>query len=550
MQTTQNRTKVTLLRFFAALLFSSGFLFLSATARAQCGPIDVAFVIDDTASLQGSLNNIKADLNNILNDIQRASGNDYRMALVTFKDNVTVREVFAPNNRDSITPKILALMADGGNGIPEAGDEALNTVVNALASTGRAQVGDFSVAFRDRAYKMIIYISDAVPGGFDDTYSVGIDDVHMHAIAVQAKDKNIKISGIYVPTYVEDTAKVKPLMQDLATTTAGFYLETQQDGTGTAAAIRTIITGCGSTSTTPVVGFGIPSEVKAGSVLFYNLYTSDPAKPHLENTQINITNTDDQRPAIVHIFWVDSVSNLPTDTFLCLQPGRHANLRALDIDPGITGYVVVVAVDISGIPIKNNALIGSAYVKMKSGHQAVLNAMSFAALATTPVAYLPGDETAKLQFDGTRYDLAPRILNIDNFPSPLDGNSTLLVINRFGGDLTKANPIEPFGNIPAVFYSDTEKKPVNVTLPATSVQSRSELRDGYPRVIPRLSLQIPSGRTGWMRFNSGSGVSIIGATLSYNPTTLRNGGTNLRQVALMDIESYIIPVTPPVLNCP
>jgi von Willebrand factor type A domain len=548
MQTTHHRTKVLFLRLLAAVLFSGGFFLFSASTYAQCGPIDVAFVIDDTASLGGSLSNIKADLNNILNDVAKASGNDYRLALVTFKDNVTVREIFAPNNRDSITPKILALTAEGGTNIPEAGDEALNTVVNTLAASGRAQVGDFSVAFRDRAYKMVIYITDAVPGGFDDTYTVGIDDVRLHAIALQAKDKNIKISGIYIPTYADDTPKVRPLMQDLATTTAGFYLETQQNGTGTAAAIRTIISGCGSTSTTPVVGVGIPSEVKAGSVLFFNLYTSDPAKPHLENTQINITNTDDARPAIVHIFWVDSVTSLPTDTFLCLPPGRHANLQASDIDPGITGYVVVVAVDISGTPIKLNTLIGSAYIKMKTGHRAMLNAVSFAALANIPVSINDGDSTAQLNFDGTKYDLAPRILNIDNFPSPLDGGSTILVINRFGGDLTNQAPIEPFGNLPAVFYNDVEK-PVNVTLPATGVQSRNELKDGYPRVIPRFSLQITAGHTGWMRFNSGNGTSIMGALLTHNPTSVRNGGKNLRQVALMDVEFFVIPLTVPVFTC-
>ena len=542
MHTTHNRTFLMLI--ITALLFGGGLLTLPSEAQAQCGALDVAFVIDDTASMGGSLSNIKADLNNILNDIQRASGNDYRLSLVTFKDNVTVREAFAANNRDSISAKILTLTADGGDQVPEASDEALNTVVNALTASGRPQIGDFTPAFRDRAYKMIILITDAVPGGFDNIYAVGIDDVRAHTIALQAKDKNIKLSAIYVPTYAEDSPKVRPIMQDYATTTAGFFLETAQNGTGTAAAIRTIITGCGSTSTTPTVGVGIPSELKPGSVLFYNLYTSDPAKPHQENTQINITNTDEDRPAIAHLFWVDSVTGLPTDTFICLAPGRHVNLRASEMDPGVTGFLVVVAVDLNGVPIKLNTMIGSAYVKLKTGHQAVMNAISFAALANVPVTHTSGEATVQLKFDGTSYDLSPRVLTIDNFPSPLDGSSTLLVINRFGGDLTKQTPVEPFGNVPAVFYNDMEKA-VNVTLPASACQTRNELKDGYPRVIPRFTLQITAGHTGWMRFNAGTGASIMGATLTYNPTSVRNGGKNLRQVALMDIETYTIPVTAP-----
>lgn len=548
MQTTHNRTKRLFMFVLTVVLLSSGLIAMQSLVQAQCGAIDAVFVIDDTSSMGGALNNIKNDLNNILNDIEKSSKGDYRLALVTFKDNVTVREAFAASNRASITPKILALTAGGGDRIPEASDEALNTVINALAASGRPQVGDFTPAFRDRAFKMVILITDAVPGGFDDLYTVGVDDVRAHAIALQAKDKNIKLSAIYVPTWAEDTAQVKPIMQDYATTTAGFYLETAQDGTGTAAAIRTIISGCGSTSTTPVVGVGIPSEVKTGSVLFYNLYTSDIAKPHLENSQINITNIDEERPVIVRVFWVDSVTGIPTDTFVCIPPTRHVNLSASEIDPGVTGYVVVMAVGLDGVPIKFNSLIGSVYVKLKTGHQAILNAVSFAALADQPVSYNDGDETVQLKFDGVKYDLSPRVLNVDNFPSPLDGNSTILVVNKFGGDLTKTNPVGTFGNLTAVFYNDAEK-PFNVALPALAAQTRNEIKDGYPRVIPRFTLTITQGHTGWMRFNAGDGASIMGATLSYHPTAPRNGGKNLRQVALMDIESYLISVTAPEISC-
>ncbi|MBS1812007.1 MAG: VWA domain-containing protein [Acidobacteria bacterium] len=548
MNTTHYHTKRLFPFFLTFLLISCGLVLAQRPVQAQCGPLDVAFVIDDTASLGGSLSNIKAELNNILNDIEKASGNDYRLALVTFKDNVTVSEAFATNNRATIAPKIQALFAEGGEKVPEASDEALNTVINMLAASGRAQVGDFTPGFRERAYKMIILITDAVPGGFDDIYTVGIDDVRAHSFAVMAKEKNIKLSAIYVPTYAEDTAKVKPIMQDYATTTAGFYLETAQNGTGTATAIRTIISGCGSTSTTPTVGFGIPSEIKPGSVLFFNLYTSDPAKPNAENTQINLTNTDEQRPVIVRIFWVDSATGIPTDTFACIPATKHINMRASEIDPGITGYAVAIAVNLNGVPIKFNSLIGSSYVKMKTGHSAVLNAVSFAALADQPVEYTEGDETVTMKFDGAKYDLAPRVMNIDNFPSPLDGNSTLLIVNRFGGDLTKQNPVGSFGNLPSVFYNDAEKA-VNVNLPGNACQTRNELKDGYPRVIPRFTLQITQGHTGWMRFSSGDGTAIMGATITYNPNSVRNGGKNLRQVALMDLEQYIIPVTVPVFTC-
>ncbi|HEX4950001.1 MAG TPA: hypothetical protein VFZ34_25265, partial [Blastocatellia bacterium] len=434
--------------------------------------------------------------------------------------------------------------------IPEASDEALNTVINALPAAGRPQNVNFSPAFRDRAFKVIILLTDAVPGGFDDTFVVGVDDANAHTFAEQAKNKNIKISSIYVPTYPEDTAQVRPIMQDYATTTAGFYLETNRDGTGTANAIKTIIAGCGSTTTTPTIGMGVPSDSKTGSVLFFNYYTSDAAKPSLENTQINLANTDEEKPILVRFSFVDSATCQVSDMVFCIPAGRNRNLLASDFDPGNKGYAIAVAIGYNGCPVKFNSLAGSANIKLKTGHQAHLNAVAFSALKDAPAQCDESEEvnTATLAFDGVNYDFSPRILAIPNFASPSDA-STILIINRFGGNFTKTEPVGIFGNVPAVFYNDVERA-YNVTLPGVACQTRNELKDGYPRVIPRFSQLITTGRTGWMRFSAGDGVSIIGATLTYSPNSLRNGGFNLQQVAVMDKETIVIPHDIPTLTCP
>ncbi len=545
MQTTHTRTHWTLCFLLTIFIFGTGLIALPSPAQAQCGPMDVAFVIDDTSSLQGALDNIKAELNAILNDIQRASNNDYRLALVTFKDDVTVRVNFSDQNRDAITAQILDLVASGGTRIPEASDEALNTVINALSSSGRPQTGNFTPEFRDKAFKVIILLTDAPPGGFDDIYTPGVDDKNAHAFAEQAKSKNIKISAIYLPTFSFDTTIIKPIMQDYATTTAGFYLETSPTGIGTAAAIKTIIAGCGSTTTVPTVGQGIPGD--AGSVLFYNLYASDASKPNLENSLINITNTNEDKAVLVRLFFVDSVSCLPADFFICLPAGHHRNLLASEYDPGNKGYVVAIAVGANGHPIKFNHLIGSTNVKLKTGHQAHLNAIAFDALVDAPGEPDEFEENITLNFNGLKYDFAPRVLSIQNIASPADAN-TILVVNRFGGNLTNTQPVGVFGGLSAVLYNDVERA-FNVGLNGEVCQSRNELRDGYPRVLPRFSQILPTGRTGWMRFSASNGTGIIGASLTYSPTTLRNGGTNLHQVAMMDRESYVISVTAPTLTC-
>lgn len=545
MQTTQTRTILCLLLTIIALI--AGVIVGQSPAKAQCGSMDVAFVIDDTSSLQSSLDNIKAELKTILDDIQRASNNNYRLALVTFKDDVTVRVNFSDNNRDEISTQILALTASGGTRIPEASDEALNTVINSLQGGFRPQNGNFTPAFRDGAFKLIILLTDAPPGGFDDTYTPGVDDKNAHDFAVQAKNKNIKISAIYVPTFPEDTALIRPIMQDYANTTAGFYLETNRNGTGTAAAIKTIIGGCGSTSTVPTVGEGLPSDSKAGSFLFYNLYTSDIATPGMENSLITITNTNEEKAVIVRMFFIDSVSGLPEGTFICLPPGHHRNILASEFDPGTKGFIVAVAVGADGLPIRYNYLIGSSSVKLKTGHQATLNAVSFASLVAKPGELDEFEENVTMKFNGQMYDFAPRVLAIQNFASPADA-STILIVNRFGGDLSKTRPVGIFSGLSAAMFSGTNRN-WSVAFNGGAAQTRGEIRDGNPRVIPRLSQLITSGQTAWIRFSATDGVGVMGATITTSQRRFRDGGANLQHAALMERESYVMPIIPPTITC-
>ena len=56
-----------------------------------------------------------------------------------------------------------------------------------------------------------------------------------------------------------------------------------------------------------------PNDIKPGSVLFFNRYTSDGADPARENTQINITNTHATQSVTLHLFAVEGSScSVPT----------------------------------------------------------------------------------------------------------------------------------------------------------------------------------------------------------------------------------------------
>jgi uncharacterized protein YegL len=219
----------------------------TAHANVDCGPMDVAFVVDTTGSMGGAIENVKAELSPIIDNIKKASGGDAQLALVTFKDNVVVEQDLASGNNTAVADAIAALSASGGAGGPEASDEALNTVLNGLDEADRApgqQTGDFDGAFRPGATSIVILVTDALPGGFDDAFTAGVDDANAHTQAKKASAAGILIAPVYVPTFGKDPT-IEAIMQNYANETGGLFIQTESDGTGTADGINAIIESCG-----------------------------------------------------------------------------------------------------------------------------------------------------------------------------------------------------------------------------------------------------------------------------------------------------------------
>src|SRR5215470_4571479 len=211
--------------------------------QQHCGPMDVAFVVDATGSMGGAINNVKAAIPQLMDQVVAASAGDYRAELVVVHDSIDVTVAFAAGNRSAIESAVAGLAAFGGGNLPEMTDEALRTTIDALGprpfQTGTA------LPFRSSALKIIVLITDALPAGFDDQYTPGVDDVNANQRALDAAAAGIKISAVYVPTrgFIEN--EVVAIMQNYATRTGGFYLQTASDGSGTADAIREVISGCG-----------------------------------------------------------------------------------------------------------------------------------------------------------------------------------------------------------------------------------------------------------------------------------------------------------------
>jgi len=297
------------------------------------------------------------------------------------------------------------------------------------------------------------------------------------------------------------------------------------------------------------------SDQKAGSVLFYNYYTSGTTAA--TNTRINITNTSTTSSANVHLFFVDAVSCNIADNFVCLTPNQTSSILASESDPLTTGYVVAVASDGTlGCPIAFNHLIGDEYFKTAT-HSANLGAEAFAALypgGVTPSC--DGNSTsATLSFNGTvsltalNYNKVPQVLALDNFASRADGNDTLLIINRVGGSL--AIGAGSVGSIFGIAYDDIEN-PGSFNFSSSRCQFQSSITASFPRTAPPISSLVPAGRSGWMKFWSPAGNGLLGAAV--NAVTATGdaaggnfaGGHNLHKLTLTSA-TLTIPIFPP--NC-
>jgi hypothetical protein len=293
------------------------------------------------------------------------------------------------------------------------------------------------------------------------------------------------------------------------------------------------------------------SDQKAGSVLIYNIYTSGATSGTTQNTRINITNTSTSSSAAVHLFFVSDGCAI-ADSFICLTNTQTATFLSSDVDPGVSGYIVAIATDDLGCPVAFNWLIGDLYVKFTTGHAANLGAEAFAALYN---GSLPGCDanstTANVDFNGVvgaGYNRAPRVLAGDNVPSRADGNDTLVVINRIGGNLSIG--ASTLGTLFGLFYDDSESV---LSFSVTgSCQFRSSLSNTTPRLTPRFETFIPAGRSGWFKIWSQSDIGILGAMINLNPNAgasagAFSGGHNLHKLTLSAAATYTIPVFPS--NC-
>lgn len=299
----------------------------------------------------------------------------------------------------------------------------------------------------------------------------------------------------------------------------------------------------------PPVGPGIvPPNGSGCSVLVYPIYTSNPANPAGQNTQINLTNINPSKPVATHLFFVDGATCSVADAYVCLTPNQTTSFLASDLDPGITGYLIAVAVDEYGCPINFNYLIGDEYVKFDSGHRGNLTADCVSAQPGGLSPCTADSVTATLNFDGVSYSRLPAVVGLDNIPSRADGNDTMLILNRLSGNL--GNGMDRLNPIFGILYDDAENALSFSFNPATC-QLRGSLSNNFPRTVPRFEVAVPSGRSGWMKLYS-TNAPMNGAAINNNPNASSsagafNGAHNLHNLTQAPSSTMTMPVFPP--NC-
>lgn len=313
-----------------------------------------------------------------------------------------------------------------------------------------------------------------------------------------------------------------------------------------AAVTLAVLAGAAATVRAQDPGLAIPasseaSAMKRGSVLVYPYYTS--GDPVVQDTRFTLTNGD-VNPQRVHVFFVAGTSGGVSETYVCLDGNQTSSFRMSSLDPGVSGYVVAVAVNgTTGCPIgtEGNQLSGMVHVKRSDGLRGTLPAVAVSALYGGSIAGCSGASvTAGLPFDGVSYNRLPLVVSIDNFPSRGDGKSTMLVADRLGGNLTGTVP--PINRLFGTMYDDAENK-VFWSLPAGGAQLEAVLQNGVPVTPPPFQTFVPAGHTGWtkLRIYPGSTTPVLGAAFFTAPT----GSINLPASTLGVATTLTIPVTPP-----
>lgn len=288
------------------------------------------------------------------------------------------------------------------------------------------------------------------------------------------------------------------------------------------------------------------SDQKPGSVLFFNRFTSNASNPLREDTQINLTNTNPASITFVRLFFISGSTCEVTALTLCLAAQQTLGVLMSDLDPGVKGYVVAVAVDSAGRPTQFNWLIGQALLRQPATTGTVNSTLVAYTVAKRKEGSLTpdGNNQAELIFDDENYDRLPAQLAFDSVPSQLNSaNTTQLSLyrplaNLAGGSVNTSVQVTAFGR--------GEQGQVISSSGAISLACFAEYNVGSLRLAPvAINNLILPGATGWLAVSTNDLLPLLGTQINVGGFS---SGANARALSFSTEYRIKMPVT--TLTCP
>ena len=284
-------------------------------------------------------------------------------------------------------------------------------------------------------------------------------------------------------------------------------------------------------------------DQKAGSILVYNFYNTDNTRTDTE-TQISLSNTHPSQNISVRLYFISQSSCAAKDATICLAAGQTRTFRASDYDPRGSGYIVAVAMDAAtGLPVSHNFLTGLEEVRMASGHGGSFSAVAITALFEGTLRAARDSDEAAIKFDGQTYSRIPRTLAYNGLTSAADGNDTIVVVNRIGGNL--AGKIDGIGALSGVVSGARGKFAFKTRV--DSCQMQSSLGD----LLPNLNAAVPAGKTAALEIASDGGdIGLFGVVLTANARNASFAGArNFDSSSPAESDSLLVPVKPSAEQC-
>ncbi|MBL8204113.1 MAG: hypothetical protein JNM09_07780 [Blastocatellia bacterium] len=287
----------------------------------------------------------------------------------------------------------------------------------------------------------------------------------------------------------------------------------------------------------PAGGVVQANAQKTGSVLVFPYYNSQSATQ--SDTRMTISNVGNVT-ANVHVFFIAGASCEAANLFICLTPRASFSFKASEYDPETTGWLLAVAVDDQGRPIRNNVLVGNGFVR-EGSYLGNYGAESFAARSGA-VAAFPNNNTATLFFDGSSYDAVPDQFAVE-LQSPQEVPGQRLVTVGLRGDLT-ASQMSGAGQVGTGLLVNGNESPMSsfVSFLNGNCQAQAILTGTTPRVAGGVNTLIPPGQVGTMRWQIGAGVGLLMTPRGANGWS---GIRNLHKTRATT-SAITIPVFPPV----